>query len=64
MRKRHERELVLLALLTLVLIGGGLIALIFGLDALLGALPCLLAGGGGILALYGLLVLAERWVNR
>ena len=64
MRRRHERELVFLALFTLVVIGGALIALILGLEALLGALPCLLAGGGAILALYALLVLAERWVNR
>jgi hypothetical protein len=64
MRKRHERDLVLLALLTLVVVGGGLIAAIFGLEAFLGALPCLLMGGAAILALYALLVLAERWVNR
>jgi hypothetical protein len=64
MRKRHERELLVLVLLTLIAVGGGLIGLIFGWEAMLGALPCLLAGGGAILVLYVLLWFAERWVER
>ena len=61
MHKRHERQILVLVLLTLVVVGGALVGVIFGLEALLGALPCLLSGGGAILVLYLLLVLAERW---
>jgi hypothetical protein len=63
-RKRQERQLVGLAIGVLVVIGGGLIALIYGPGALVTALPCLLGGAGAILLLYLLFLLAERWVNR
>jgi hypothetical protein len=62
MRRRHERQTLVLVALTLILVGGGLVGLIFGLETLLGALPCLLGGTAAILLLYGLFVLAERWV--
>ena len=64
LRKRHERQLVFLVLLTLIVVGGALIALILGWEVMLGALPCLLSGGGAVVALYLLLLLAERWVDR
>ena len=63
-RKRHERQVLVLVLLTLVVVGGGLIGLIFGLESMIGALPCLFAGAGAILVLYVLFFLAERWANR
>ena len=63
-RKRHERQLIALAVGVLVIVGGALIALVYGPAALLTALPCLLAGAGAILALYLLFLLAERWINR
>ena len=61
MHKRHERQILVLVLLTLVVVGGALVGVFFGPEALLGALPCLLSGAGAILVLYLLLVLAERW---
>lgn len=63
-RKRQERQLLLTAIAVLVVVGGGLIALIYGPAALITALPCLLSGAGAILILYLLFVLAERWVSR
>ena len=63
-RKRTERGLLTLVIAVLVFVGGGLIALIYGPEALLAALPCLLGGAGAILGLYLLFVLAERWLNR
>jgi hypothetical protein len=62
--KQTERRLLVLAVLVLVFVGGGLIALIYGPSALLTALPCLLGGAGAIVLLYLLFALAERWANR
>lgn len=62
-RRRRERELLVLVALTLTVVGGGLVGIVYGLETLLGALPCLAGGAGAVLALYGLLVLAERWVR-
>jgi hypothetical protein len=55
---------LLLAVVLLVVVGGGLIALVYGPGALITALPCLLGGAGAIALLYLLFALAERWVNR
>jgi hypothetical protein len=55
---------LLLVVLVLIVVGGGLIALIYGPGALLTALPCLLGGAAMIALLYLLFVVAERWVNR
>jgi polyferredoxin len=63
-RRRQERQLLALAIAVLVVVGGALIALIYGPGALITALPCLLAGAGAILILYLLFLLTERWVNR
>jgi hypothetical protein len=62
-RRRRERELLVLVALTLIVVGGGLVAIIYGPGALLGALPCLVGGAVAVLALYGLLLLAERWAR-
>ena len=63
-RKESERKYLVLILFTLVVVGGGLIALIYGPEALLTALPCLLGGAGSILIPCLLLTALERWRNR
>ena len=63
-RKRHERWTLIAAIVVLVVVGGGLIGLVFGFSQLLTALPCLLAGAGVIAGLYFFFVFAERWAER
>ena len=63
-RRRQERQLLGLVTGVLVVVGGALIALVYGPRALFTAIPCLLAGAGAIFLLYLLFLLAERWVNR
>ena len=63
-RKRSERTYLALVVFTLVVVGGALIALIFGLEALLTALPCLLAGALTIAAPWLLLTILEKWRDR
>lgn len=63
-RKEAERKYLLLILFTLVVVGGGLIALIYGPEALLTALPCLVGGAGLILIPWLLLTALERWRRR
>jgi membrane protein implicated in regulation of membrane protease activity len=63
-RKESEQKYLILILFTLVIVGGGLIALIYGLEAVLAALPCLLGGAGLILVPWLLLTALERWRNR
>lgn len=50
-----------MVILTLVVVGGGLIALIFGPVALLTALPFLLGGALLILLPWGLLTAVQKW---
>jgi hypothetical protein len=64
MRERDEKRLLLLVIFTLVVVGGGLIGLIFGWEALLTAVPCLLGGAFLILVPWGLLTLVEKWRER
>jgi hypothetical protein len=61
MRTRHERWTLIAVIVVLVVVGGGLIGLIFGFSQLVTALPCLLAGAGLIAGLYFLFVVMERW---
>lgn len=63
-KRTAERRYLFLVLLTLVLVGGGLIGLVFGPEAFLTALPCLLVGVMLILAPWLLLSLLERWRQR
>jgi protein-S-isoprenylcysteine O-methyltransferase Ste14 len=63
-RRDSEKKFLALVLFTLVFVGGGLIALIFGLEALLTALPCLLGGAALMLGLWLLLTLGEWWLGR
>ena len=63
-RRESDRKFLYLVIFTLVVAGGGLIALIYGPGALLTALPCLLAGAALILVPWLLLTAAEKWRDR
>ena len=63
-RRQSERRLLALVAFALVVVGGGLIALILGPEALVTALPCLLGAAALILGLWLLFVGIERWLNR
>ena len=63
-RRRHEYQLVFAAMAMLVVGGGVLTALVFGIVAMLGALPFLLLGAAGILVFYLLWVAVENWANK
>lgn len=62
-RRQTERQLLWLVLGGLLILGGGLILLIYGKWALLTGLLCLIPGAGLILFLWGLLSLIEKWVG-
>jgi hypothetical protein len=64
MRKQYERQLLVGGIFLLVVVGGGLIGLFFGLGEMLAALPCLLSGAGAILGLYLFFAVLERWAER
>jgi hypothetical protein len=61
LRKRNERWILVAAIVVLVVVGGGLIGLVFGFGQLLTAAPCLLGGAGLIAGLYFFFVVLERW---
>lgn len=63
MRRQGDRRLLWLVVGALLLVGGGLIYLIYGDFALFTGLLCLIPGAGLILFLWGLLSLIERWVG-
>ncbi len=60
-RRQSDRKYLYLVLFTLVVVGGSLIALIYGPESLLTALPCLLGGAALILLPWFALVLLQRW---
>jgi len=63
MRRRTERQMLWLVLGGILLIGGGMIFLLYGKWGLATGLLCLLPGVGLILFLWGLLSLIEKWVG-
>lgn len=63
-RKDNDKKLLFLVIFMLVVVGSGLIDLIFGWQALLTSLPCLLGGALLIIVPWGLLTLAEKWRDR
>ena len=64
LRKQNERRILVITLLTLTVVGGGLIGLFFGPIEMLAALPCLLSGAGTILGLWLLFAFVERWLDK
>ncbi|MBP6472117.1 MAG: hypothetical protein KBE23_08470 [Chloroflexi bacterium] len=63
-RQETDKRLLVLVIFMLVVVGGGLIGLIFGWEAVVTAVPCLLGGALLILVPWGLLTLAEKWRDR
>ena len=63
-RRESDRKFLYLVIFTLVVVGGTLIALIYGPGTLLTALPCLLAGAALILVPWLILTAAEKWRDR
>jgi hypothetical protein len=62
-RRQFERRLLYAVLLVLVVVGSGLITLIFGPGVGVTSLVCLLFGAGVIGSVWLLLTLMERWTN-
>jgi hypothetical protein len=62
-REENDRKFLKLVIFTLVVVGGGLIGLVYGPGALLTAVPCLLAGAVAILLPWLLLVVIEKWLK-
>lgn len=63
-RRQDDRALFLAVIGVLLVVGGGLIYLIYGLGALVTGLACLLAGVGLLLLLWLIMGAIERWANR
>jgi hypothetical protein len=63
-RRESDRKFLYLVIFTLVVVGGGLIALIYGPGSLLTALPCLLIGAALILVPWLVLTVFEKWRDR
>ena len=63
-RREGDRKYLILVIFTLVVVGGFLIALIYGPEALLTALPCLLGGAALILLPWLLLTAMQNWRDR
>ena len=64
MRRRNDRALFLAVIAVLLVVGGGLIYIIYGTGALITGLACLLFGVGILLLLWLLMSAIERWANR
>lgn len=64
MRRRDDRALFLAVIAVLLVVGGGLIYIIYGTGALITGLACLLFGVGILLLLWLIMTAIERWANR
>lgn len=60
-QKNDDKKLLFVVIFMLVVVGSGLIGLIFGWQAWLTSIPCLLGGALLILVPWGLLTLVEKW---
>lgn len=63
-RRENDRKILYLVLLTLIFVGGGVIALVYGGWALATAVPLLLVGAFLILVPYGLLAGLQKWRDK
>jgi len=59
--QESDRKYLYLVIFTLVVVGGLIIALIYGPSSLLTALPCLLGGAVLILLPWDVLTLIQKW---
>lgn len=64
MRRKDDRRLLVAVIAFLLIVGGGLIYVIYGTGALFTGLACLLFGVGLLLLLWFILTAIERWVNK
>lgn len=64
MRRRDERSLFMAVIAVLLIVGGGLIYVIYGTGALITGMACLLFGVGLLLLLWLIVTGIERWANR
>ena len=64
MRRRNDRALFLAVIAVLLVVGGGLIYIIYGTGALITGLACLLFGVGILLLLWLIMSAIERWAHR
>ncbi len=63
-RQEGDQKYLILVIVSLVFVGGGLIALIYGPVAFLTSLPCLLGGAALIMVPWLLLIALEKWRRR
>lgn len=63
-RRRDDRALFLAVIAVLLVVGGGLIYLIYGAGAFITGLACLLFGVGLLALLWLIMTGIERWANR
>lgn len=64
MRRRDDRALFLAVIAVLLVVGGGLIYILYGTGALITGLACLIFGVGILLLLWLIMTGIERWANR
>jgi hypothetical protein len=62
-RRQTERRLFMAVLAVLLLVGSGLIFLLYGGAGAIAGFICLLAGAGTLCLLWLLLTLIEHWVR-
>jgi protein-S-isoprenylcysteine O-methyltransferase Ste14 len=62
-RRQTQVRLIIGGLLILLVVGGGLVWVIYGRAAAITAVACLLAGAGIFGLLWLILTLLERWVK-
>jgi len=60
-RRENDRKYLYIVIGTLILVGGGLIGLVYGVQALATALPCLLGGAMAIFLPWLILTGLDRW---
>jgi hypothetical protein len=62
-RRLEQRRLFWAVAVFLVVVGGGIIALVYGSRAVLLGAACLLGGAGILAVLWVILILIERWAE-